>query len=92
VSASWIVRKFGLTNGSQERKTAGIIIVMTAREIYENSVAQLPPADRLRLAAWILDDLVASDGAGLDIRDDWSNQDVADLTAYSLKHADASAP
>jgi hypothetical protein len=62
---------------------------MTAREIYENNVAQLPPVDRLRLAAWILDDLAASNGAGLDIRDDWSDQDVVDLSAYSMKHADA---
>lgn len=65
---------------------------MTAREIYEKTICQLPPMDRLRLATLILDDLAASDGAGLDIRDEWSDEDVADLTQYSLKAADGSVP
>lgn len=65
---------------------------MTTREIYENSVAQLPAVERLRLAAWILDDLAAANGAGLDIRDDWTEQDLTDLAAFSMKHAAASVP
>jgi hypothetical protein len=65
---------------------------MTVREVYENTVCPLPAVDRLRLAALILDDLAASGGAELDIRDDWSEQDIDDLTAYSMKRAASSAP
>ena len=60
---------------------------MTAREIYETTVRNLPALDRLRLASLILDDLAAANGAGLDIRDEWTDEDMADLAAYSLKHA-----
>jgi len=63
---------------------------MTARELYDNTIRKLPPVDRLRLASLILDDLAAASGAGLDIRDDWTDEDVADLAAYSLKRADRS--
>jgi hypothetical protein len=60
---------------------------MSARDIYETSIRPLPPMERLRLASLILDELAATNGAGLDIRDDWSDEDIADLTALSLKHA-----
>ena len=57
---------------------------MSARELYDKSIRQLPAVDRLRLAAMILDELAATSGAGLDLRDDWTEQDIADLAAYSL--------
>lgn len=60
---------------------------MTAREIYETTIRPLSAVERLRLASLILDDLAAASGAGLDIRDEWSDDDIADLAAYSLKHA-----
>lgn len=59
---------------------------MTAREIYDTVIRKLSAVDRLRLASLILDDLAAASGAGLDIRDEWNDEDVADLAAYSLKH------
>jgi hypothetical protein len=65
---------------------------MSARELYNKAIKQLPAVDRLRLAAMILDDLAATSGAGLDIRDDWTDEDIADLAAYSLKHAASVAP
>ena len=65
---------------------------MSARELYDESIKPLPAVDRLRLAAIILDDLAATSGAGLDVRDDWSEQDIADLAAYSLKYAAGSSP
>jgi len=65
---------------------------MSARELYDKAIRQLPAVDRLRLAAMILDELAATSGAGLDVRDDWSEDDIADLTAYSLKHAATAAP
>jgi hypothetical protein len=58
---------------------------MSARELYNKTIRQLPPVDRLRLAAMILDELAATSGAGLDLRDDWTDEDIADLAAYSLK-------
>jgi hypothetical protein len=64
---------------------------MSAREFYESTVRHLPAMDRLRLASLILDDLAASSGADLDIRDDWSDEDTADLTAAALKHGMKSA-
>ena len=65
---------------------------MSARELYDKSIKPLPAVDRLRLAAMILDDLAATSGAGLDVRDDWSDEDIADLTSYSLKHAAGAEP
>jgi hypothetical protein len=62
---------------------------MSARDIYENGIRQLPAMDRLRLASLILDDLAASDGDGLDIRDDWSDEDIVDLTKFSLNSSAA---
>ena len=60
---------------------------MSARELYDKTIRQLPAVDRLRLAALILDELAAASGAGLDIRDDWSEEDIVDLAAHSLKHS-----
>ena len=60
--------------------------VKRAREVYEAAVRQLPARDRLQLASIILDDLAASAGAELDIKDHWSEQDMAELAAFSLKH------
>jgi hypothetical protein len=65
---------------------------MSARELYDKAIRKLPPLERLRLASMILDDLAASAGAELDISDAWSDQDIADVAAFSLKHAGGSAP
>ncbi len=59
---------------------------MTPREFYDNSIRHLPATDRLRLASLILEDLADSSGEAIDVRDDWSEEDIADLTAASLKH------
>jgi hypothetical protein len=60
---------------------------MSARDIYDKTIRPLPPMERLRIATLILDDLSASGGKGLDLRDDWSDEDVADLLAYSMNGA-----
>ncbi|HTW94673.1 MAG TPA: hypothetical protein VMD30_07775 [Tepidisphaeraceae bacterium] len=65
---------------------------MSAREIYDATIRQLPPIERLRLASLILDELAASNGAGLDMGDDWSDEDIADLIAFSARRAAASVP
>jgi hypothetical protein len=65
---------------------------MSAREIYENSIRQLPAKDRLRLASLILDELANSSASELDISDNWTEQDVADLAIASTKYADRANP
>jgi len=60
---------------------------MTAREIYERDIRQLPPMDRLRLASLILDDLTGPSSRPLDVSDQWSHEDIADLTKASLDYA-----
>jgi hypothetical protein len=54
-----------------------------AKDIYADTVRQLPPNERLRLAALILEDLASS----VAFADQWSDQDMQDLAAFSLSHA-----
>ena len=61
-------------------------IRMSARELYESTVRALPPLERLRLAAFILDELSASKGAGLEFEDEWSDEDLGDLAHYSSQY------
>jgi len=66
--------------------------MLTAQEVYTNNVRSLPPSERLRLAALILEELTASAASLLDFSDSWSDEDVRDLTAFSLQHAAAAYP
>jgi hypothetical protein len=61
---------------------------MTVQEFYANRVRPLPPGDRLRLASLILGDLAGADAPSVDVSDAWSDEDLADLTAMSLRHAE----
>ena len=54
-----------------------------AKEFYADAVTHLPPQERLRLAALILDDL-ANNAA--EFSDTWSEADLQDLVAFSLSH------
>jgi hypothetical protein len=65
---------------------------MSARELYEKNIRQLPALERLRLATLILDELTAANGAGLDVCDEWTDEDISELAAYSLKHGASAAP
>jgi hypothetical protein len=65
---------------------------MTALELYDGSVRGLPPSERLRLAALILDDLASSQATLLDSGVAWTEQDAHDLTAYSLAYAASNYP
>lgn len=55
-----------------------------AKEFYAEAVTSLPPQERLRLAALILDDL-ANNVA--EFSDAWSEADMQDLVAFSLSHS-----
>ena len=63
---------------------------MSAREVFNTAVRKLTPLERLRLATMILDELTASQAEGLDISDEWSEEDIRDMTAFSISHAEAS--
>ena len=60
---------------------------MTAQEIYEQGIKQLPSIEKLRLASLILDQLTQSAAAQVDLSDAWSEQDMSDVAAFSMRHA-----
>lgn len=62
-------------------------MAITAQEVFTETVRALPPTERLRLAALILQDLAQADMAVVDTSSVWSEQDQSDLTAFSLQYA-----
>ena len=56
------------------------------QDLYESRVRPMPPSERLQLARLILDDLAPSEKP-VDISDEWSDDDVADLSAFSAGNA-----
>lgn len=61
----------------------------SAREVYSNTVQALPPAERLRLAALILEELTRTGAPPLvvDAAEVWTEQDQTDLANSSLRYA-----
>jgi hypothetical protein len=59
----------------------------TAHDVYVQTVRSLPLAERLRLAALILDDLAQPNVSVLEMSDSWSEQDERDLSTFSLRYA-----
>ena len=62
-------------------------MAITAQEVFTQTVRDLPPTERLHLAALILQDLAQADMAVVDTSSVWSEQDKSDLTAFSLQYA-----
>jgi len=62
-------------------------MAISAQEVFAETVRALPPTERLRLAALILQDLAQSEVAVVDSSDAWSEQDQSDLTTLSLRYA-----
>jgi hypothetical protein len=60
--------------------------VTKIQDLYESRVRPMVPAERLQLARLILDDLVPSESA-VDVSDQWGDDDLADVAAYSAQHA-----
>ena len=56
------------------------------QDLYDTRVRQMAPAERLQLAKLILDDLAPSDKP-LDMSDEWSDDDLADLATFSIQQA-----
>jgi len=64
----------------------------TIQEIYIQVIRALPPAERLRLATLILNDLVQHNADVVDQSDAWTEQDQLDLVTFSLQHAATGYP
>jgi hypothetical protein len=60
------------------------------QELYETRVRPMVPAERLQLARLILDDLARSESP-VDVSDEWGDDDLAEVAAYSARQADRSA-
>ena len=60
---------------------------LTAQEVFTETVRVLPPTERLRLAALILQDLAQTDMTVVDASSVWNEQDQSDLTIFSLQYA-----
>lgn len=58
-----------------------------AQDVYTANVRPLPPAERLRVAALILDELTQVTPPAVDESSEWSEEDIRDLTAFSLQYA-----
>ena len=59
----------------------------TAQVIYTTTIATMPPSERLRLARLILDGLSDSTLEALNYSDEWSEEDMRDVAAYSARCA-----
>lgn len=55
------------------------------QELYETRVKPMVPAERLQLARLILDDLAHSD-SDVDVSDEWSDDDIAELSSFAAQH------
>jgi hypothetical protein len=55
---------------------------MTIEQLYDSEIRRLPPGERLRLAARIINDLTTESEA-VDDSDSWSDEDLRDFTSSS---------
>jgi hypothetical protein len=60
---------------------------LTAQEVFTETVRALPPTERLRMAALILQDLAQSEVAVVDSSGTRNEQDQSDITTFSLQYA-----
>lgn len=61
---------------------------MTVNQLYEQTIKPLAPAERLRLATLILNDIPPQ--SVVDYSDEWSEEDMRDAALHSLRQADVS--
>jgi hypothetical protein len=60
----------------------------TAEEVYAQVVKPLPASERLKLATMILNDI--SPRAVVDYSEEWSEEDMRDLTTHTMRNASKS--
>src|SRR5438874_2581787 len=61
---------------------------MTDRTVYDLSMKHLPPDEQLRLATFLVWETICDPSHILDLSDEWSDEDMRDFTAYSLRQFD----
>jgi hypothetical protein len=59
----------------------------TIDEIYTQVIRALPPGERLQLATLILNNLAPQNVAVVDESSTWTEEDISDLSKFSLKYA-----
>ena len=59
----------------------------TAKEIYAETIRDLPSSERLGLATLIVEDLAQSAAPALDYSDAWTEEDLQDLAVFSERNA-----
>jgi len=67
-------------------------MLATAQDVFAETVRMLPPVERLRLAALILDNLTQTPTQIVDVSSIWSEQDEIDVVTYSLQNAGIAYP
>jgi hypothetical protein len=58
----------------------------TIDEIYTQVIRVLPPGTRLQLATLILNNLASQNVGIVDESDTWTEEDIADLSKFSLQY------
>ncbi len=61
------------------------MVQITVEEVYGQVVKPLPPSERLKLATMILHDIPPQ--TVVDYSEEWTEEDMRDLTIYSLRYA-----
>jgi hypothetical protein len=56
-------------------------------EIYDLCIQFLPPSDRVQLATLLLNNFVQEGSTVIDESDTWTEEDIADLSTFSLQYA-----
>ena len=59
----------------------------SAKEIYTQTVRNLPPTERLKLATLILNGLVDQPSSSIEESEAWTEQDQNELLNFSLQYA-----
>lgn len=62
-------------------------MALSIDEIYDQIIDNFLPAERLRLATLILNNLVEQNAGVIDKSHTWTEEDISDLTDFSLQYA-----
>lgn len=62
-------------------------MALSIDEIYDQIIDIFLPAERLRLATLILNNLVEQNAGVIDKSHTWTEEDISDLTDFSLQYA-----
>jgi hypothetical protein len=63
----------------------GTPLMHTAQQIYK-TIEAMAPSERLRLATLILEGLSENAVAALDFSEEWTDEDIRDLSDFAARH------